>query len=89
MSGSRQSDYVQCTSTKSGKQNSAADKFEPSLCELQTLECPHAGSIAQLLEWSPDRHISTIFFFKLNVFMWSKNAFAAAFCEYVIVRLCA
>lgn len=25
------------------------------------------------------------FFFKLNVFIWSKNAFVAAFCEYVIV----
>ena len=44
----RQSDSVQCTSTTSGRQNSAVDKFEASF-ELQTLGSPHTGSTAQLL----------------------------------------
>ena len=45
----RQSDSVQCTSTTSGRQNSAADKFEASF-ELQTLGSPHTGSTVQLLD---------------------------------------
>lgn len=45
----RQSDSVQCTSTTSGRQNSAVDNFEACF-ELKTLGSPHTGSTAQLLD---------------------------------------
>lgn len=45
----RYSNSVKCTSTTSGRQNSAVDNFQPSF-ELKTLGTPHTGSTVQLLD---------------------------------------
>ena len=82
----RYSNSVKCTSTTSGRQNSAVDNFQPSF-ELKTLGTPHTGSTVQLLDWPSNRHISTIFFSDWTFYcMWSRNAFFLGQYNYVSLR---